>query len=194
MLLMRDATDHHIMLQSGRLFDLVNPEASQIEIDDIAHGLAHTCRYAGQCNGFYSVAEHCVLVSQIVPNAKLQALFHDVAEAFIGDMARPLKQLLPDYVKIEKNIERSIFESFGIDWPPPPEVKTADYSVMAAEQLILMPVGTNQWLGDANIFPAQVRIRRLDPTKAKANFLERFWELRRDAKAVSSEITWDAEL
>src|SRR5438132_13165538 len=111
-----DAADHCIMLQSGCLFDLANPEASEINVEDIAHGLAHTCRYAGQCDGFYSVAEHSVLVSQIVQHAKLAALFHDAAEAFIGDMSRPLKQLLPNYIEIEKKIEHAIFQRLGIEW------------------------------------------------------------------------------
>src|SRR2546423_12384970 len=99
-------TDHRIMLHSGRLFDLANPEVSEITVEDIAHGLAHTCRYAGQCDGFYSVAEHSVLVSQTVTHSKLAALFHDAAEAFIGDMSAPLKQLLPAYREIELKIQR----------------------------------------------------------------------------------------
>ncbi len=176
-MLRKGATDCRIMLQSGCLFDLADPEASEIKVEDIAHGLAHTCRYAGQCDGFYSVAEHSVLVSQTVPHAKLAALFHDAAEAFVGDMSRPLKQLLPEYIKIEKRIERAIFQRLGIGWPVPAEVKTADYNVMAAEQLILMPAGTNEWLRDANILPAKVDIQRLDPKKAKAMFLQSYAEL-----------------
>ena len=165
------------MLHSGGIFDLANPGASEIKVEDIAHGLAHTCRFAGQCKAFYSVAEHSVLVSQIVPQAELAALFHDAAEAFVGDMSRPLKQLLPEYTKIEKDIERAIFQRFGIEWPSPADVKTADYSVMAAEQATLMPAGTNEWLRSANILPAKVEIRCLDPKAAKALFLERYAEL-----------------
>jgi len=171
------AADHRIMMHSGRLFDLANPEASEITVEDIAHGLAHTCRYAGQCDGFFSVAEHSVLVSQIVPHSKLAALFHDAAEAFIGDMSAPLKQLLPAYREIEKKIERAIFERLGIEWPVPTDVKRADYSVMAAEQQVLMPAGTNEWLGDMSVLPANIEIRRLDPARAKALFLERYAEL-----------------
>jgi hypothetical protein len=165
------------MLHSGCIFDLANPEASEIAVEDIAHGLAHTCRFAGQCDAFYSVAEHSVLVSQIVPQAGLAALFHDAAEAFIGDMSRPLKQLLPEYTKIEKQIERAIFHRFGIDWPAPADVKTADYRVMAAEQVRLMPAGTNEWLHAASILPAKVEIRCLDPNAAKTFFLDRYAEL-----------------
>src|SRR5262249_49194976 len=121
--------------------------------------------------------EHSVLVSQIVLHSKLAALFHDAAEAFIGDMSAPLKQLLPAYRTIEKKIERAIFERLGIEWPIPIEVKHADYSVMAAEQLVLMPAGTNEWLHEMSVVPAAVEIRRLDPARAKALFLERYAEL-----------------
>jgi hypothetical protein len=171
--------EHCIMLHSGRLFDLEHPEASEFTVDDIAHGLAHLCRYVGQCDGFYSVAEHSVLVSQVVPHAKLAALFHDATEAFIGDVSGPLKRLLPDYRVIERKVVQAIFDRLGIEWPVPPEVKRADYSVMAAEQLALMPAGTNEWLHEMGVEPAAVEIRRLDPRKAKALFLERYAELLR---------------
>ena len=116
---MAETDDHRIMLHSGRLLDLTNPEPDQIEIDDIAHGLAHTCRYAGQCDGFYSVAEHSVLVSYTARSAKLAALLHDAAEAFIGDLPRPLKLLIPQYKIIEMQLERAVFRRFGVAWPPP---------------------------------------------------------------------------
>jgi hypothetical protein len=174
------AAGHRIMLHSGHTFDLEHPEASEFTIEDIAHGLAHTCRYAGQCDGFFSVAEHSVLVSQVVRHAKLAALFHDAAEAFIGDMSGPLKQLLPDYRTIEEKVARAIFERVGIASPIPCEVKRADYSVMAAEQIVLMPKGTNEWLHEMSVVPAAVEIRRLEPTRAKALFLARYAELTRE--------------
>lgn len=171
------AADYRIMLQSGRHFNLADPQASEFTVEDIAHGLAHTCRYVGQCNAFYSVAEHSVLVSRTVRHSKLAALFHDAAEAFIGDMSGPLKRMHPELRATEKVIERAIFERLGIEWPPPPEVKRADLTVLAAEQAVLMPPGTNQWLRDANVFPARVKIRRLKPSMAKALFLKRYTKL-----------------
>ena len=64
-----------------------------INIRDIAHGLACVCRYSGQCSRFYSVAEHSVYVASLVPDAwKLAALLHDAPEAYLGDLARPIKQ------------------------------------------------------------------------------------------------------
>jgi hypothetical protein len=172
------ATDYCIMLQSGRLFDLAHPEASEFNVEDIAHGLAHTCRYAGQAAGFYSVAEHSVLVSRVVSRARLAALFHDAAEAFIGDMSTPLKRLLPQYTTIEARIERVIFGHLGLEWPVPPEVRDADLRVMADELRVLMPPGTNEWLQGMGLEPAHVRITGLPPAKAKSLFLDRYRELR----------------
>ena len=89
------------MLQSGAWFDFLDPESSDFAIEDIAAGLSNICRYAGQCSGFYSVAEHSLLVSEVAFDHAYAALMHDAAEAFIGDVTRPLKQLLPDFKRIE---------------------------------------------------------------------------------------------
>jgi len=58
-----------IMLVSGRRFDFLNPRGSDFGIEDIAHGLAHICRYSGQCRAFYSVAEHSILGSGLITSS-----------------------------------------------------------------------------------------------------------------------------
>ena len=97
-----------MMLHSGATLDFLDPATSQFTLGDIAHGLSNICRYAGQCDEFYSVAEHSVLVSEVTEQFKLEALMHDAAEAFLGDVTRPLKQLLPDFKIIERNIQQVI--------------------------------------------------------------------------------------
>lgn len=166
-----------IMLMSGATFDLLDPRNSQFTIEDIAHGLAHTCRYAGQCRRFYSVAEHCLHVSDIAAEHALIALMHDASEAFIGDVTRPLKQLLPEYKRIEADVERAIFERFGLPHPVPLAVKDADLRVLAAEQRQIMPVGTDCWAAEAGIEPAPMKVVYLTPEAAKARFLQRFYRL-----------------
>lgn len=87
-----------ILLRSGSYFDFENPEGSEFDLFDIAHALGHLCRFTGHVMRFYSVAEHCVHCSRIVPpEHALAALMHDAAEAFIGDVSRPLKAMLPGY-------------------------------------------------------------------------------------------------
>jgi hypothetical protein len=175
-----------IMLQSGAWFDFAAPHSSPFKIEDIAHGLANICRYSGQCNRFYSVAEHSLLVSETAVGFELEALMHDAAEAFLGDITRPLKQMLPDYKRIESEVERAIFSRFGIQIPLPREVKQADLRVLAAEQRQIMPAGTDGWLRGQDIVPASVVVRHLPPEEAKRAWLERFEALNVPRSRVNS--------
>ncbi|AUW47196.1 hypothetical protein [Rhizobium leguminosarum] len=170
-----------IMLASGSWFDLLDPWASEFTIADIAQGLSNICRYAGQCRDFYSVAEHSLHVSETAEQFKLEALLHDAAEAFIGDITRPLKQLLPEYKTIEANVEAAIFHRFGMDEKAKPYIKSADLRVLAAEQAQLMPAGTDFWAAQSNIHPAPVKVEFLAPAVARHRFLTRFQQLLNDS-------------
>jgi uncharacterized protein len=167
-----------IMLRSGAWFDFCAPASSDFTIEDIAHGLANICRYSGQCTSFYSVAEHSILVSEVAKGFEFEALLHDAAEAFLGDLTRPLKQMLPEYKKIEGNVERAILDRFGVSGPIPREVKQADLRVLAAEQRQIMPEGTDGWVRGQKVEPAPIIIRHLPPNEGKRMFLERFEALR----------------
>ena len=173
-----------IMLASGRLFDFLDPHGSDFDIEDIAHGLAHVCRYAGQCRAFYSVAEHSILVADTVAEFGYEALLHDAAEAFIGDVTRPFKQLLPEYKRIESCVEDAIIERFQLDPMSRSVVKQADLRVLAAEQEQIMAPGCADWAKQAGIEPAPVRVRHLDPISAKMAFLERYTRYLRERKAI----------
>lgn len=156
-----------IMLSSGGYFDLANPASSLFTIEDIAHGLSHICRFTGQGKHFYSVAQHCLMVSTLVPKelARL-GLLHDAAEAFIGDVATPLKRLLPDYRRIEESVENEVYRRLGItesDLARYPEVKAADNQAFTLEKATLF--------GEASFLAHQT------PAEAKAAFLKRFKEL-----------------
>jgi uncharacterized protein len=163
-----------IMLRSGAWFDFCAPAASDFTIEDVAHGLANICRYSGQCSNFYSVAEHSILVSETAKGFEFEALLHDAAEAFLGDITRPLKQMLPEYKRIEEDVERAILDRFGVSWPIPTQVKQADLRVLAAEQKQIMPKGTDGWVRGQKVEPAPIVVRHLSPNKAKRLFLERF--------------------
>jgi hypothetical protein len=162
-----------IMLHSGAWFDFCAPASSDFTIEDIAHGLSNICRYSGQCRSFYSVAEHSILVSETAVGYEFEALLHDAAEAFLGDITRPLKQMLPEYKRIEAEVERAILDRFGVGLLPP-QVKKADLRVLAAEQKQIMPDGTDGWVRGQKVEPAPIVVRYLPPHEAKRVFLDRF--------------------
>lgn len=100
---------------TGKKFDLFLPMPDDVDILDIAHALANTCRFGGHTTRFYSVAQHSVLVSQVCqPWDAFVGLLHDAAEAYCGDVVRPLKKLLPEYAELEAGIQAAIFAAFGL--------------------------------------------------------------------------------
>ena len=119
---------------SGRRLDLLDPSPLDIEIEDIAHGLARVARWNGQTVGehAFSVAQHCVVVEEIVahvrpeiePRWRLAALLHDAPEYVIGDMISPFKAALGvDYRTFEDRLESAIHIRFGLPAKTPAEVK-----------------------------------------------------------------------
>lgn len=170
-----------IQSRSGRYINFVAPDPSLFCINDIAHALSHTCRFGGHTRDFYSVAQHSVLASYLVPeNDQFAALMHDAAEAYVGDVPTPLKQLLPEYKVIEKRIETCLFERFGLYDGIPLSVKKADLIMLATEQRDLMPheiQESEQWACIRDIQPARFRIRPQRPEDARKSFLERFERL-----------------
>ena len=136
-----------IQTYNGKIFDFVNVEQNVILIDDIATALSRICRYNGHCRSFYSVAEHSVEAYNRLPlRLGLQGLLHDAAEAFLGDVTAPLKQLLPDYVKLEKRVEAHIFKTFGLPAELDPLVKEMDVKLLAWEKFHLMrDIPEYQW-------------------------------------------------
>lgn len=162
---------------TGRAFWPLDPRVEDFDIEDIAHALAHVCRFSGHCRSFYSVAEHSVWVSRIVPPAyALAGLLHDGAEAYMADIARPLKPSLTNFKALETAIEARLAEAFGVEYPWPLAVKVADDAMLAAEAAQLMGTPPRPW---ALPQPAAgVRVLGLSPAVAKAVFLDRFDDLR----------------
>ena len=97
---------------------LVNPLALKIEdidIIDIAHSLSLQCRFAGHCSRFYSIAEHSIYVSSLLPQKlKLAGLLHDASEAYLCDIPTPVKKQIKDYQNFEFALMDKIFRKFGI--------------------------------------------------------------------------------
>lgn len=120
---------------SGRRLDLLDPTPMDIEIEDIAHGLAFVARWNGQTKGDYpySVAEHSLLVEQIFarqhPDApakwRLAALLHDAPEYVIGDMISPVKAAVgPNYGELDDRLTAAIHLRYGLPAQVPKWIKT----------------------------------------------------------------------
>lgn len=167
-----------ILTFSGHDFDLLRPDDTAWSIIDIAHGLSNLCRFAGHTTEFYSVAQHCVVMSRHVPRSlALTALFHDAAEAFVGDMPTPLKALLEEYRMIETRIQAAILRRLGLPETLPLEIKRADRALLATERRDLLPCGASPWPELAGVEPLAERIVPLPPAEARAAFLARAVEL-----------------
>lgn len=175
----RLSMEPEILLIGGSYFNLLRPEESDFTIDDIAHGLSNVCRFAGHSRAFYSVAQHSVLVSTIVPpHLALAGLMHDASEAFLGDVTSPLKQLLPEYKTIEHRVEQAIFARFGVPYPLAAEVKHADLVALATEQRDLMvDHDRTRWTATAGFQPLSTRIAPISNSAAKRAFLKRYHTL-----------------
>jgi uncharacterized protein len=166
-----------ILLASGNYFDFEAPETSNYSIDDVAHALSLVCRFGGHCAWHYSVAQHSVHVSQVVEmRFAFQALMHDAAEFAVGDMPKPLKTMLPDYTTIEKRVEADVFRRFNVATPLPPEIKIADYRMLATEQRQVMN-NDHEWSHRSQPFE-NFKIKIWSPQYAKRAFLDRYEELR----------------
>jgi 5'-deoxynucleotidase YfbR-like HD superfamily hydrolase len=187
---------------SGRRLDLLNPSPLDIEIEDIAHGLARVARWNGQTNGehAFSVAEHSLLVEGIAgdlsPNLdrrfRLAALIHDAPEYVIGDLISPFKAALAlDYKEFEAKLLAAIHLRFGLPPELPDDVtkliKRADKIAAYYEATGLAGFARDEarrfFGAPKGLSPALVkRLSQLCPLPAaegEARFLERFNELAR---------------
>lgn len=162
-----------------KFFDFNDPWSYDYNAEELAHSLSNICRYTGHCSPFYSVAEHSVLVSRVVPpEYALEGLLHDASEAFCGDVSKPLKEMIGSvYKDIENEVQAAISHFFGIQYPYPPEVHKADGALYWAERKTVAKskVFDVLWLQD--IEAADVKPVGLSPVTAKREFLERFEEL-----------------
>ncbi len=163
----------------GKKFDFVEITHEQIEILDIAHALSLICRYTGHCKEFYSVAQHCVIVSHIVPPAMaLEGLLHDAHEAYISDMSTPLKQFVgaTRYSELGDRIDLAIGTKYGCVLRPEfPQVKHADLVALATEVRDLLGPHPDDWIEMPK--PLDEKIDCMSPEVAETAFLERFFEL-----------------
>jgi len=162
----------------GLEVDPADVRPRQITIGDIAQGLGNLCRFAGQCRTFYSVAQHSVMVSQLVPRElALAGLLHDAAEAYVADLPKPVKELVPEYRDIEDRIMGAVAERFALPWPLPPAIKEADMVALATEYRDLVPRKGTPWPCLEGVEPISEPIQALPPDFAADFFLARHHHL-----------------
>lgn len=181
---------------SGRRLDLLDPSPFDVEIEDIAHGLSREARWNGQTSGewAFSVAQHCVLVEQLVahlrPNAssawRLAALLHDAPEYVIGDLISPFKAAVGlDYRTFENRLAEAIHVRFGLPARLSADakalIKRADKAsaYLEATQLAGFTPEEARRLFGITRGAADIRVFALPPDEAKSLFLARFGALHR---------------
>lgn len=164
---------------TGRAIYLIDPRPDEICLEDIAHGLANLCRFNGHVSTFYSVAQHSIFVSEIVPpHLALQALMHDATEAYLGDMVKPLKNSMPAYRSAEDYMWACICAHFNLPVVLDPAVKHADLVALATEREQLMARPPMRWdIDEQRISAASIPLLPVLPPLAEHYFLERFRQL-----------------
>ncbi len=184
---------------SGRRLDLLDPSPLDIEIDDIAHGLARVARWNGQTSGecAFSVAQHCLLVEQVTGKLapktqrpwRLAALLHDAPEYVIGDLISPFKAAVGlDYKALEQALLRAIHVRFGLPAELPATtthlIKRADRIAAYLEAVQLAGFGeaeAKRTFGRPRRMES-VRLRPVSADEAKARFMARFTALGGNAR------------
>jgi len=163
-----------IQTYTGKRFSPTNPIPDSIVIEDIAHALSMICRYTGHSSKFYSVAEHSVLVSYL--GDPKYGLLHDASEAYICDIASPIKKLpeFETYRYIERNLQKIIYNKFGLNNDMPESTKKADLLMLSTEAHYLMS-DIKDWELDYKPLPFIPKC--LSPYEAEQLFLLRYHEL-----------------
>lgn len=173
-------TGEWIQTHTNRCFSLERPRPEDVDIEDIAFALGNLVRFTGHA-GQITIAEHSVMVSRAVaPVNALWGLMHDAAEAYCGDVSRPLKRLLgASYRDIEHRVLAAIAQSVGLEGDIPSEVKDADGRSMMTERDALMPGGPawNPEHEKIQRFPYCLAPQKLSAAASREVFLCRYTEL-----------------
>jgi len=142
-----------ICTATGKSFYPLDPRPEDICEEDIGHALSQLCRFGGHCSEFYSVADHSLRVARLVQDSGhphrvvLRALLHDASEAYLVDLPRPIKRMIPQYKEIERHVQNAIFRKFGLEESEEDDniVHIADNVLLATEKRDLMPATSLAW-------------------------------------------------
>lgn len=167
-----------ISTYSGAKFFVNECNVEDIPITDIANALALNCRFNGHISRHYSVAEHCVLVSNLAsPDNALYGLLHDYEEAFISDIPRPFKVAITGHIEFANAVMANVCELYGLPLEIPEDVAYIDKHICAVEATVLAKV-VPDWVKyyDLSVCPTH-EIKGLSHIQARDAFMNRFNEL-----------------
>jgi hypothetical protein len=171
----------YLQTVSGRWVNPFDPDPEQLDIADITRALANTCRFGGHCRSFYSVAQHSVIVSELVEQRggdaedAFAALMHDASEAYLGDMPHPIKhrsELGAAFKAAEDRLEDVLRERFKIK-PDVPEIKRADRALLATERRAFSAEDWH-WPELEGVEPLDLQLTAWPPDEAAAKFADRY--------------------
>ena len=174
----------YLQTVSGRWVNPFDPDPEQLDSGDIARALANQCRFGGHSRVFYSVAQHSVIVSELVEQRggdtedAFAALMHDASEAYLGDMPHPLKHRSPlgaAFKDAEEHLERAIRDRFRIK-ADVPEIKRADRALLATERRAFSAEDWH-WPELDGVEPLDLGLTALSPDDAAEAFARRYAEL-----------------
>ena len=167
---------------SGRRVHPLDPKPDEISIFDVARSLSQICRFLGHTKVFFSVAQHSVLVSELVPREDaLWGLLHDASEAYLCDLPAPIKHdpEMRAYQLFEDRLMLAICDRYGLRPEMPQSVKIADKVLLATEFRDVTTVDDLDWItSECGVEPtANYHIVGWSPTVAEARFMARFEDL-----------------
>lgn len=183
-----------IALNNSYNIDLSNFEVENTDIYIIAHSLSLLCRFTGHCRTHYSVADHSVRLSLKItdPKMSLTGLMHDSAEAFLGDISRPVKNLIRQHTSVLDEVEDHILsllaDKFGFIFPIPSQVKALDDKLLSTESNLIP--GNHEWWTKDLPKPFDETIYPCPAALSCEHFLKRFEHL---TKAIKNDREADTE-
>jgi hypothetical protein len=174
----------YLQTVSGRWVNPFDPDPAQLDAGDIARALANQCRFGGHSRVFYSVAQHSVIVSELVEQRGgdvedvFAALMHDASEAYLGDMPHPLKHRSPlgvAFKAAEEHLEQALRDRFSIK-ADVPEIKRADRALLATERRAFSAEDWH-WPELDGVEPLDLELTAWPPDEAAEAFARRYSEL-----------------
>ena len=171
----------YFLTYTGKHVHALCPSPEEIDIDDIAHSLSQMCRFLGHTDGFHSIAQHSVLVSELVPRQDaLWGLLHDASEAYLCDLPAPIKREpeMSFYRIAEDRLMLAVCQKFGLPPQMPQSVMAADKIILATEFRDVTTVDDLDWIiQECGHAPLDRWITPWPPAVAEDRFLARFREL-----------------